>query len=230
MRVALKRLKIENFGGVVGEWESPLLSSFAVLSSPAPESVAAAFRELLGGGLHPEEKALYFRENSRLTLTVSVDGVERELHTREEVQALGERSLRLARHGIFSDKTRGGFRYYFDGRPEAAEYIENFAPHVVNEEKGILLQMRNEEKNKAFYAQSEKTGEEMLLSGADQTAFDFLCFLEAAKFRQSTGEGGILLVSDYVGRFEDNDPRQGKLLFRARCLGVPVFVVKEDFL
>ena len=230
MRVALKRLKIENFGGVVGEWTSPLLSSFAVLAAPSPESVAAALRELLGGGLHPEEKALYFQENSRLTLTVSVDGVERELHTREEVQALGERSLRLAKHGISSDKTRGGFRYYFDGRPEAAAYLENFAPHVVNEEKGILLQMRNEEKNKAFYAQSEKTGEEMLLSGADQTAFDFLCFLEAAKFNQSIGEGGILLVSDYVGRFEDDDPRQGKLLFRARCLGAPVFVVKEEFL
>ena len=230
MRVALKRLKIENFGGVVGEWTSPLLSSFAVLAAPSSESVAAALRELLGGGLHPEEKALYFRENSRLTLTVSVNGVERELHTREEVQALGERSLRLARHGMFSRKTQGGFRYYFDGRPEAAAYIENFVPHVVNEEKGILLQMRNEEKNKAFYPQSEKTGEEMLLSGADQTAFDFLCFLEAAKFRQSIGEGGILIVSDYVGRFEDDDPRQGKLLFRARCLGAPVFVIKEEFL
>ena len=207
MSVILERLKIENFGGIVGEWESSLLSSFAVLSSPSPESVAAALREFLGGGLHPEEKALYFRENSRLTMTVSVDGVERELHTREEVQTLGERSLRLARHGIFSGKTRGGFRYYFDGRPEAAAYLENFTPHIVNEEKGILLQMHREEKNKAFYAQSEKTGEEMLLSGADQIAFDFLCFLEAAKFNQSIGEGGILLVSDYVGRFEDDDPR-----------------------
>ena len=230
MSVILERLKIENFGGIVGEWESPRLSSFAVISTSSPDSVVAALQELLGDGLHPEEKALYFRENSRLTLTVSVDGVEHALHTREEVQALGERSLRLARHGVFSDKTRGGFRYYFDGLPEAAEYIENFAPHIVNEEKGILLQMRNEEKNKAFYPQSEKTGEEMLLSGADQTAFDFLCFLEAAKFNQSTGEGGIFLVSDYVGRFEDNDPRQGKLLFRARCLGAPVFVVKEDYL
>ena len=230
MSVILERLTIENFGGIVGEWESPLLSPFAVISAPSPDSVVAALRELLGDGLRPEEKAIYYRENSRLTLTVSVDGVERELHTREDVQVLGERSLRLARHGMFSDKTRGGFRYYFDGLPEAAEYIENFAPHVVNEKKGILLQMHREEKNKVFYAQSEKTGEEMLLSDADQMAFDFLCFLEAAKFRQSIGEGGILLVSDYVGRFEDNDPRQGKLLFRARCLGAPVFVVKEDFL
>lgn len=230
MSVILERLKIENFGGIVGKWESPLLSSFAVISAPSPDSVVTALRELLGDGLHPEEKSVYFRKNSRLTLTVSVDGVEHELHTREEVQALGECSLRLARHGIFSDKTRGGFRYYFDGHPEAAECIENFAPHVVNEEKGILLQMHRKEKNKAFYAQNEKTGEEMLLSGADQTAFDFLCFLEAAKFRQSIGESGILLVSDYVGRFEDNDPRQGKLLFRARCLGAPVFVMKEDFL
>ena len=230
MSVILERLKIENFGGIVGKWESPLLSSFAVLATSSPESVVAALRELLGDGLHPEEKAIYYRENSRLTLTVSVDGVERELHTREEVQVLGERSLRLARHGFFSDKTRSGFRYYFDGLPEAAEYVNNFSPHIVNEEKGILLQMRNEEKNKAFYAQSEKTGEEVLLSGADQMAFDFLCFLEAAKFRQSIGEGGILIVSDYVGRFEPDDPRQGKLLFRARCLGAPVFVVKEDYL
>lgn len=230
MSVILERLTIENFGGIIGEWESPLLSSFAVISTSSPESVVAALWELLGDGLHPEEKSVYFRKNSRLMLTVSVDGVERELYTREEVQALGERSLRLAKHGIFSDKTRSGFRYYFDGRPEAAEYVENFAPHVVNEEKGILLQMRNEEKNKAFYAQNEKTGEEMLLSGADQTAFDFLCFLEAAKFRQSIGEGGVLVVSDYVGRFEADDPRQGKLLFRARCLGEPVFVVKEDYL
>lgn len=230
MSVILERLKIENFGSIVGEWESPLLSSFAVISAPSPDSVVTALRELLGDGLHPEEKAIYYRENSRLTLTVSVDGVERELHTREEVQALGERSLRLAKHGIFSDKTRGGFRYYFDGLPEAAEYVNNFSPHIVNEEKGILLQMRNEEKNKAFYAQSEKTGEEFLLSGADQMVFDFLCFLEAAKFRQSIGEGGILIVSDYVGRFEPDDPRQGKLLFRARCLGAPVFVVKEDYL
>ena len=42
MSVVLERLKIENFGGVVGEWTSSLLSSFAVLSSPSPESVAAA--------------------------------------------------------------------------------------------------------------------------------------------------------------------------------------------